>query len=855
MSPGVGKTYAMLQSAHVQAREGRDVVVGIVETHGRAETAALLEGIEILPPAELTHRGASFKEFDIDGMLARSPDLALVDEMAHSNVPGGRHPKRYQDILDLLDQGIDVYTTMNVQHLESRADDVESLSGARIRERVPDTMLELADEIELIDLSPESLRRRLEDGKVYHADKAATAADAFFSTRNLVALREMSLRSTAERVNQSLVEILKQERDVQPLPTGERIMVAVGPSPFSEKLIRWTKRYATSLNATWIAVHIERDEPGNSSESARHLNQNLELARQLGAEIAYSSDFDVTTGLLRTARRELVTQIVVGRSGKSILSRMLNRGSVTDRLIADSEEIAVHVVPSTEGNKSHRGCRALHAVSPSGLSEWIVAAAAPLCLALLTYPIREVTGHWTIALLFLALTVTGGLFLSSFPILLLAILSAACWNFFFVPPQFTFHIFSPQDVLLFFLLLLIAIVMGQLTSRLKRLTITERSRESRSFALFRFLECLNRGGTADETIADALHYAGEISGFPVSIQIAPNSPVGVSSLPNTAEFTEKESGVIKWVMENRASAGAGTENLPDIPAFYLPVLAAGQTYGVLRVGATHRIIPFGTRLLLDQMGALLGRFLERETLRARVQRIQMLESSQRLQKTLLDTVSHELKTPLTVILSALEQSLSGGIEGRNTTLIEDARHSALRLLRNVNMLLDLARFQSGAVAPKNEMVDLADLANRIADDLADDHGPAARAIQFEIDEVLVRSDETLLFQFCNQLLRNALEHTPAGTAIACRMHMTADGLTIEIRDDGPGLPNSLESLFEPFQKSDDSRSRGLGLGLSIAKRICEALGGSLRVSSHPDSGTRFHTLLPLEEVTSTGPLV
>ena len=848
MSPGVGKTYAMLQAAHAKLKEGVDVVAGVVETHGRAETEALLAELEAIPLKRFTYRGTGFREFNLDAALERQAQIVLVDELAHTNVPGSRHPKRYQDVEELLSNGVHVYTTVNVQHLESRADQVEALSGVVVRERVPDTVLEWADEIEIVDLSPEGLRRRLEEGKVYLGDKAATAAEAFFSARNLSALREMALRSTAERVNRDLVKVLKQERDARPLPTGERIMVAVGPSPFSERLIRWTKRYADSLNAGWVAAHVEQAEPLDPKAQKR-LEANLELARQLGAEIAAGAGEDIAASLLRTARRELVTQIVVGRSPRSWLRRLFSGGSLTERLVTNSQGVAVHVVPG-ERQRARVGWARITKLERFQVQPYLWAAARVLGLGLAVYPFRAELGYWTIALLFLSLTIVGGFIFSRGSVLLLALLSALGWNFFYVPPQFTFRIHSGQDILLFLILLLVAVTMGQLTARLRALRLAEQRRETRTFALFRFLDCLNLQVGPEQTIEGALAHASEVSGHSVHlITPRPESPAEVAVFPSGTELSSKEKGVVEWVFQNGTMAGAHTGNLPEVASLFVPVPIGERSVGVLRVQLGGESISLAARDLLLQMSHLLGRFLERENLRARVARAEIAEASQRLQKTLLDTVSHELKTPLTIILSALEQ-VSLKLErtgGGEHDLIADAECSARRLLRNVNMLLDMTRFEGGVVRPKNEFVDLYDLCQRLREDLVHEFGERARSIDFRVAAESIRSDEALLYQLFNQLLANALGHTPAGTNIHCEMRDTAPGLEFVVSDDGPGLPENVETLFEPFSHGSEPRVKGLGLGLSIARRISQILGGSLHAASNLEGGARFTAILPGSE--------
>ncbi len=832
MSPGVGKTYAMLQAGREKLKEGVDVVAGVVETHGRPETEALLEGMPQIPRQTIRYRDVELEEMDLDAILKRKPDLVLVDELAHSNVPGSRHDKRYLDVRELLDQGIHVYSTLNVQHLESRADGVEALTGVQVRERVPDTLLEWADEIEVIDLSPEGLRRRLADGKVYQGGIAATAAEGFFSARNLTALREMALRSTAQRVNQGLVDLLKQERRPPPMPTGERILVAVGPSPFSETLIRWTRGYADSLNASWVAVHIEKPEVADAETTAR-LNANLELARSLGADIVSTSGEEVATILLRVARRELATQIVVGRSPK----RRFRGRSLTDQLIASSGNIAVHLVPTVEEQGKRRSRMT------SSRREYLQAALLPVLATLVFLPLREPVGYWTISLLYLTLTVTASLRLGRGPVFLFAALSAICWNFFFVEPRFTFWIASAQDLLLFLLLFLIAMTMGQLTARLRLLRLAEQRREHRADALFRFLRDFTESTELPLAIEHALRHTRDVSSGETALWL-PRAPGTRTLFPENAVFSEKETGVMDWVMQNRTPAGHGTRTLPEMEALYLPVDHEDRVFGVLRVRAVTSDLAL--RDLLQQMTSMLARALEQESLRLHLRDAELDASSRRLQKVLLDTVSHELKTPLTVLLGSVE-ALAQPDAPRE--LAVEAGRAGRRLLRNVDMLLDLSRYESGVVKTKSEWIDPEDLVEQLRNELRHEFAERVEEIQFEMPGELFRSDEALVFQLFNQLLRNALGHTPKGGQVWCRLRVEENWILGDVSDSGPGLPpgENVESLFQPFRRGGNARSKGLGLGLSITRRICQALGGDIHAETSEGGGLAFSCRLPTME--------
>src|SRR5262249_23080063 len=482
MSPGVGKTYAMLQAARQKQTQGCEVVVGIVETHGRKETEALLEGMPIMERLQVDYRGTKLTEMDLDAILTWHPGLAVVDELAHTNAPGSRHPKRYQDVLELLDAGIDVYTTLNVQHVASRSDTVRQITGINVAETVPDSLVDLADEIVLVDLTPEQLRSRLAEGKVYLGERAEWAARNFFRESNLTALREMALRIVAEHVDRSLRDIMSEERIAGPWKSGDRLLVAVSASPYSERLIRYTRRLAASMEATWVVANVERPQTLLQEEQTR-LTRYLALARQLGAEVISTAGTDVGEALLRIARQHNVTQIVIGKS-------LTPRWSFWKRdplrwLVRHSGNIDIHIIPAEESaHPAHQSIEERLARTPwreFGIALLIATGVTAFSLAIFGY-----TGYSAVALFYLLAVVFAGVRLRRGPTLFLAALSALLWNFLFVPPRFTFYIGQFQDVMMFCAYFIIALVIGHLATQLHAREQSERRREQRATALYRF---------------------------------------------------------------------------------------------------------------------------------------------------------------------------------------------------------------------------------------------------------------------------------------------------------------------------------------------------------------------------------
>ncbi len=466
MAAGVGKTYAMLEAALQRQADGVEVVIGYVETHGRAETEAMLVGLPQVARQQLEYRGAQFEEMDLDAILTRHPPLVLVDELAHTNIPGARHPKRYQDVLELLDAGIDVYTTINVQHLESRADTVRQITGITVRETVPDSILELADEIELVDLAPEELQKRLAEGKVYLGEQAEAAAQHFFRTGNLTALREMALRLTAERVDHQLQDYMQLKQIAGPWKSGERLMVAISPSPLSERLVRWTRRMAYNLEASWLAVYVETPQTLSADQQAQ-LARNLDLARELGGEVITTAGEDVISALLRVARQRNVTQVVVGKPVRARLRETLTGGSLVNRLIRLSGSIDVYVVTGDETETSGQPI-ATRPVLHSNLRQYVAAVLVVAGVTGLNLLATHFINYRAVALVYLFAVLLIGLFVGRGPVLVAAALSAMLWNFLFIPPQLTITISAFDDVLMFGMYFIAALATGQLTARLAR---------------------------------------------------------------------------------------------------------------------------------------------------------------------------------------------------------------------------------------------------------------------------------------------------------------------------------------------------------------------------------------------------
>jgi two-component system sensor histidine kinase KdpD len=831
MCPGVGKTYAMLQAARQRQGEGVEVVIGVVETHGRKETEALLEGLAIVPRAQIEYRGATLEEMDLDAILLWHPPLAVVDELAHTNAPGSRHPKRYQDVLELLDAGIDVFTTVNVQHIESRADTVRQITGATVRETVPDSVLDVAHEIVLVDLTPEQLRGRLADGKVYLGDRATAAADNFFRESNLTALREMALRLVAEHVDRDLRELMRTHRIAGPWKSGDRLLVGLSASPFSEKLIRYTRRLAATMEASWIAANIETPRPLSEAGQTR-LNRYIALARRLGAEVVTTAGTEVGETLLRLARQHNVTQIVIGKPQSSSWRRWLGPSPV-DWLIAHSGEIDLHMIRSEAEATSGGAEKAARPAQP--WSQYWVACGVAATVTVAGLAVLEVGGYWTVALLYLLAVVLAATRLRRRPTLLLAGLSAVLWNYLFIPPRFTIFIHEVHDFVMFSTFFIVALVLGHFTSRLREREQAERRGEERSTALYRVARAL----AASPDLAHAMNVVVEElrALFGASIAVLLREDAGLLAQPGgSLEITPKEESVANWAFQKKQPAGRGTDTLPEATALHLPLLAGDHAEGVLAVAFTG-VLAHEQRELLDAIAAQLAVFIEKERAVQRSRATEVAAQSEKLQRTLFDSVSHELKTPIAALSAALEQPAPDHGE---------MREAVRRLTRTVDHLLDATRLESGLLRLHREWCDPTELVREAVQRADVGAHPVQLAAEPELPPVLV--DAGLFTQALALLIANAVQHSPTHEAVEIRVRPAEKALFFEVVDRGAGLaPGEEKKVFEKFYRGAGRTAGGLGLGLSIARQLVEMHGGQIDAETRPAGGARFSIRLPRGE--------
>jgi two-component system sensor histidine kinase KdpD len=847
---GVGKTYAMLEAAREQRADGVDVVVGYVETHGRAETETLLDGLEILPARPVEYRSATLRELDLDGALARRPALILVDELAHTNAPGSRHAKRWQDVVELLDAGINVYTTVNVQHVESLNDVVAKITGVVVRETVPDSVLEQADEVELIDLPPDDLLQRFKEGKVYMPGQAQEALRNFFRKGNLIALRELALRRTAERVDVQMRVYMREHAIGKVWPAAERLLVCISPTPDSARLVRAAKRMAERLGAPWIVAYVETPPQLRLPAEARDsVTQTLRLAEQLGAETATLPGQKMSEAILAFARDRNVTKIVVGKPTRTLWKRILI-GSIVDALVQGSGDIDIYVISGEREDASPIAPvrrREIPIAWPAyGWAGAIVALATGA--AWLMFPVFELPDlimAYLLGIVVVAMRHGRG------PSFLASVLSVAALDFFFVPPYFTFVVSDVRHVFTFAVMLAVGFVISGLTIRVRAQAEAARDREQRTAALYAMSRELASTRGVDELLTIAMRHVSEVFRSPVVV-LLPDA--GGSLAPwSGGQFAvdANELGVGRWVYEHRQPAGQGTTTLPGASALYLPLIAPRGPVGVLGVRPADRHALDAPEQLhqLETFANQTALAIERARLAEEASDAQVRMETERLRNSLLSSVSHDLRTPLATITGAASAMLENGSRLDAQTrqeLLESVREEAERLNRLVQNLLEMTRLESGALQLRKEWHPLEELIGaalgRLAKRLAD------RRVTTRVppDLPLVAIDDVLIEQVLVNLLDNAIKYTPAGSPITIIATATDRAVTVEIADRGPGLPRGEEDrVFEKFYRGQPAGGRGAGLGLAICQGIVKAHGGHIWAQNVPEGGVAFLFTLPL----------
>jgi two-component system sensor histidine kinase KdpD len=862
-APGVGKTYAMLETARARRKDGYDVVVGVVETHGRKETEALLDGLEIVPRRRIEYRGQWLGEMDIDAIIARKPQIVLVDELAHTNAPGSRHPKRCMDVEELLNRGINVYSTVNIQHIESLNDVVAQITGVRVRETVPDRVFDRADSVELVDLTPDDLIQRLKEGKVYVPKQAERALEHFFSPANLTALRELALRRTADRVDEQLLTHMQEHAIQGPWAAGERILVCVSEDVRSAGLVRYAKRVADRLHAPWTALSVETQRSLQFTEEERdRLADTLRLAEALGGEAITmpGGARGIADDVINFAHANNVTQIVIGKSTRSRWFEILH-GSVVHELVRSSGNISVHVIAGEHLAAEpipKKTVRTAEEVRPFDAIPYVASIIAVAVALGIDELIKPIVGIENVDLVFMTAIVAVAVRYGLLPSLFASVVASLCYNFFFLPPIYTFTITDPTNVAAFLIFIVMAVLVSNVAARVRTQAMAAIERARTTEALYAFSRKLAGVGTLDDVLWATAYQTALMLKVRVVLLLPENGTIAVrAGYPPEDLLDDADLAAARWAWEHNRPAGRGSDTLPGAKRLFLPMRTGRGAIGIVGIDSDKPgplLTPDQRRqldALIDQ-GALA---IERVFLVEDVDRAKRSMEADRLRSALLTSISHDLKTPLAAILGAAGtlRQLSGALDdAAKADLLATIIDESERLNRFIANLLDITRLESGAIVPQTTLQDLGELVGSALARGAKILAHHKVDVELAADLPMLELDPVLFEQVLFNLLDNASKYAPANTAIRIRRCREAQSVVLQVLDEGAGIPaGDVERIFDKFyraQKGDQVRA-GTGLGLAISRGFVEALKGTITAANRADrSGAVFTIRLPVPAV-------
>jgi two-component system sensor histidine kinase KdpD len=850
-APGVGKTYEMLVQARRRKLDGVDAVIGVVETHGRVETDLLTKGLETVPKKRTPYKGRVVAEMDLDAILQRRPRLVLVDELAHDNAAGSRHPKRYLDVEELLAAGIDVYTTLNVQHVESLNDVVARITHVRVRETVPDSILDRADDIELVDLTPEDLLQRLKDGKVYMPDVAERAIANYFQAGNLAALRELALRRTAQRVDAQMVDYMRAHAIAGPWEAGEKLLVAVNARPGAAAAIRYGRRLADRLRASWTALHVET---GNAGDAERdRVAQALRLAERMGGVAATVPAATEAEGVIQFARANNVTHIVTMARRGSRWQDFL-RPTLAQDIVRQAAEMSVHIVPERGGDRevatSPAPARARPA--PTAFAGSLALCAAALGASLL---LRQTLAVSNVSLVLLVAVLGSAVAWGLWPALFACLVCALAYNFFFLPPLYTFTIADPENIITLLVFVLVAAIASNLTSRVRMQAIVARSRAATTEELYRFSRKLAGIATLDDLLWATAYQVAHMLGLHVVMLLPEGEELQVrAGYPPEDTLEEGDLAAARWAFEHGQEAGRGADTLPGARRLFLPMRTASGTVAIIGLDSQKEgaLLTPDQRRLLDSLSDQTALAIERLHLAGEADRARIAAETDKLRGALLTSISHDLRTPLASILgsaTSLKQYRAHLPEAEQDALLGTITEESERLNLFIANLLDMTRLESGALAPNLDLTDLGDVIGSVlrrAQKVLQD-----RRIVLDLAPglPLLRLDPVLFEQVLFNLLDNAAKYGPAGSAVTLRAVVEGATVRLMVMDEGPGLPETdQEKVFDKFYRvrAGDSQRAGTGLGLAIARGFLEAMKGTITAANRSDGpGAVFTLTLPV----------
>lgn len=848
-SAGVGKTYAMLEAIDRAKENGIDTVIGYVETHGRKETEALLKDIEIIPRKSVDYKGTSVEEMDLDAVLKRRPQLAAVDELAHTNAPDSRHFKRYQDIQELLTAGINVYTTLNIQHIESLNDVVAKISGVKMRETVPDSVLQEADEIEVVDIPINELLQRLKEGKVYFAEQALRAAQNFFNEGNLTALRELTLRRAAKRLDAQMQRYIKGRAIVGPWPSNERLLVCVSSYPSSAELVRAGSLLATGLDAQWFAIYVEPASQSTLSEKdCNQITKTLELAQELGAQTVTLPGDNVAQEIIAYAMRQNITKIIVGKPLKQPWYRIFRKNFV-DEIIRHSGDIDVHVINRTIDKNDKSVVTFIQPKSPwhAYINSFILVVLASLAGQFF----RNFFAATNLVMFYLLVVVISAVWLGRGPSILATILGVAAFNFLFVEPYYTFAVSDTQYLLTFAVLFIVGLMLSALVERARRQTEIVRLRERRTSALYDLSRDLSKAVNTDEILKAVVKHTGQTFDCRTAILLKEKSSLSEKLVDAEFPSDEREKAVAAWVYQNGQEAGCHTDTLPAAAATYFPLKTNQGILGVLGINLKdkNRKITIDDRNLLESFVTQTSLAIERVYLVEEYRQMQIMREKEIMQSALFDSISHDLKTPLVSIKGSLSDMLENeNLDERSKrAYLENSYEETVRMNRLINNLLDMARLEAGAVKLSFKAYEIRDLIGTAIKEFEEALKDRKVTIKISQDLPNVPMDFVLMVKVLTNLIDNAIKYAPFNLPIDIEAGVAGDQVEIKVLDRGLGIPpEDLEQIFDKFYRVKRPENfEGTGLGLSICKRIVEAHKGRIWAENRSGGGSIVTIALPL----------
>jgi two-component system sensor histidine kinase KdpD len=802
----------------------------------------------VIPRKSYQYKSTTVSEMDLDAIIARKPRIVLVDELAHTNAPGSRHAKRFQDVLEILDNGINVYTTVNVQHLESRSDTVAQITGIIVRETLPDEIFENADEVEVIDLTPEELLQRLSEGKVYAPERSKEAVESFFRKGNITALREMALRIVADRVDKQLHEYMQLKRIKGPWKSGLHLLVAVSHTQQSAKLLRWAKNLSYTMGADLQAIYVETSYRPDAKESEQ-LNKNINLARQLGVKFRLITSTDMVKAIVDFAQKENITHIIIGKPRVRNLLTLLRLGNFVNRLIRYSGNIDVYILGSDIQSKDKYKEKVSLPSFTSNLRQYFTASVIIALTAIICFLIKDFIGYQVVSFALLFVVSTLAFFYGTGPILLSATLSAVIWDFFFIPPPYTLHVDKPEDMLMLIMFFIIALLSGVLTSRIKRQQMKIRIREERTNALYQLTRELTTATGIEEVILIAKNDIKKY--FNLDSLILLKSDSNELEYPGKKNenfsISKNDMSVASWTFQHSAKAGKHTDTLPSSNYTFYPLKGNQMNLGVIAI-QQQIVFTQGEEQFWDAFISQISGKFEREYLRNMAKQAYLLNESDKLYKTLFNSISHELRIPVATIMGASDSLLTTRhSEEISRELSNEIFKASKRLNRLIENLLNMSRLESGRITPRLDWCDIHDLINKVSESLKEELKPFSLHVVIPDDMPFVKIDFGLMEQVLYNLIYNSTQYASNSTNIRVKAFYDNGIMTLQVMDRGPGFPaKEISLIFNKFYRVEGSKAGGTGLGLSIAKGFTEAHKGTISVENRQNGGAKFTVSIPTE---------